>query len=119
MLNVPTGEMSIVGPRPAIDYELEHYAPARYARFEVRPGLTGLWQTGATAWASRRCCATTASTSGRGACGRTSPSCSGTPLAVLRSSRSVTARGSCAAATRKQTSMKKADPEARPLPALM
>lgn len=36
--------MSIVGPRPAIDYELEHYAPARYARFEARPGLTGLWQ---------------------------------------------------------------------------
>jgi lipopolysaccharide/colanic/teichoic acid biosynthesis glycosyltransferase len=33
-----------VGPRPAIDYELEHYEPEHYERFEVRPGLTGLWQ---------------------------------------------------------------------------
>ena len=44
LLNVLVGQMSIVGPRPAIDYELEHYAPAHYARFDVRPGLTGLWQ---------------------------------------------------------------------------
>lgn len=44
LLNVLMGQMSIVGPRPAIEYELEHYAPAHYARFEVRPGLTGLWQ---------------------------------------------------------------------------
>jgi lipopolysaccharide/colanic/teichoic acid biosynthesis glycosyltransferase len=44
LFNVLRGDMSIVGPRPAIDYELEHYEPHHYARFEVRPGLTGLWQ---------------------------------------------------------------------------
>jgi lipopolysaccharide/colanic/teichoic acid biosynthesis glycosyltransferase len=44
LLNVLTGGMSLVGPRPAIEYELHHYAPAHFARFEVRPGLTGLWQ---------------------------------------------------------------------------
>jgi lipopolysaccharide/colanic/teichoic acid biosynthesis glycosyltransferase len=44
LCNVVRGEMSIVGPRPALDYELEHYEPAHFARFAVRPGLTGLWQ---------------------------------------------------------------------------
>ena len=44
LLNVLMGQMSIVGPRPAIEYELEHYEADHYARFEVRPGLTGLWQ---------------------------------------------------------------------------
>jgi len=44
LVNVLRGEMSIVGPRPALPYELEHYAPEEYARFAVRPGLTGLWQ---------------------------------------------------------------------------
>jgi lipopolysaccharide/colanic/teichoic acid biosynthesis glycosyltransferase len=42
--NVLRGEMSIVGPRPALSYELEHYAPEHFDRFDVRPGLTGLWQ---------------------------------------------------------------------------
>jgi lipopolysaccharide/colanic/teichoic acid biosynthesis glycosyltransferase len=42
--NVLRGEMSLVGPRPVVPYELEHY-PARYfRRFAVKPGLTGLWQ---------------------------------------------------------------------------
>src|SRR4051794_3690345 len=44
LFNVLAGEMSIVGPRPAIDYELEHYLPRHYRRFDVRPGITGLWQ---------------------------------------------------------------------------
>jgi lipopolysaccharide/colanic/teichoic acid biosynthesis glycosyltransferase len=44
LLNVLAGHMSIVGPRPAIEYELEFYAPRHYERFAVRPGLTGLWQ---------------------------------------------------------------------------
>lgn len=44
LINVVRGEMSIVGPRPALAYELEHYEPGHYARFDVRPGLTGLWQ---------------------------------------------------------------------------
>jgi lipopolysaccharide/colanic/teichoic acid biosynthesis glycosyltransferase len=44
LLNVVTGEMSLVGPRPALTYELEHYRPQHFERFGVRPGLTGLWQ---------------------------------------------------------------------------
>ncbi len=44
LVNVLRGEMSIVGPRPALPYELEFYEPEHYERFTVRPGLTGLWQ---------------------------------------------------------------------------
>ncbi len=44
LVNVLRGEMSIVGPRPALAYELEFYEREHYARFLVRPGLTGLWQ---------------------------------------------------------------------------
>ena len=44
LINVLAGRMSLVGPRPAIEYELEHYDYAHYARFDVKPGLTGLWQ---------------------------------------------------------------------------
>ena len=42
--NVLRGEMSLVGPRPAMPYELELYRPWYYRRLEVLPGLTGLWQ---------------------------------------------------------------------------
>ena len=42
--NVVRGQMSLVGPRPVIPYELEHYPPDWCERFAVRPGLTGLWQ---------------------------------------------------------------------------
>jgi lipopolysaccharide/colanic/teichoic acid biosynthesis glycosyltransferase len=42
--NVLRGEMSLVGPRPPIPYELEHYQPAHLQRLEARPGITGLWQ---------------------------------------------------------------------------
>ena len=44
LFNVLAGQMALVGPRPAIDYELEHYEPAHFERFNVRPGITGLWQ---------------------------------------------------------------------------
>ncbi len=44
LLNVVAGQMSLVGPRPAIDYELDHYDAIHFDRFLVRPGLTGLWQ---------------------------------------------------------------------------
>lgn len=44
LLNVLRGEMSLVGPRPAIPYELVHYRPWYYQRFRVMPGITGLWQ---------------------------------------------------------------------------
>jgi lipopolysaccharide/colanic/teichoic acid biosynthesis glycosyltransferase len=42
--NVLCGDMSLVGPRPPIAYEVEHYPPHWFARFAVKPGLTGLWQ---------------------------------------------------------------------------
>jgi lipopolysaccharide/colanic/teichoic acid biosynthesis glycosyltransferase len=42
--NVVRGDMSLGGPRPAIDYEVEKYPSAWLARFAVRPGMTGLWQ---------------------------------------------------------------------------
>jgi lipopolysaccharide/colanic/teichoic acid biosynthesis glycosyltransferase len=44
LLNVLVGEMALVGPRPSIDYELEHYGSDHFERFTARPGLTGLWQ---------------------------------------------------------------------------
>jgi lipopolysaccharide/colanic/teichoic acid biosynthesis glycosyltransferase len=44
LFNVLAGTMSIVGPRPALAYELELYRPEHFARFSVRPGITGLWQ---------------------------------------------------------------------------
>ena len=44
LLNVLTGEMSLVGPRPALPQEVEAYPVLARARLEVKPGLTGLWQ---------------------------------------------------------------------------
>ncbi len=44
LFNVVAGQMSLVGPRPAIAYELEHYEDHHFRRFDVLPGLTGLWQ---------------------------------------------------------------------------
>jgi lipopolysaccharide/colanic/teichoic acid biosynthesis glycosyltransferase len=44
LVNVLLGHMSLVGPRPALEYELEHYADRHFERFAVKPGITGLWQ---------------------------------------------------------------------------
>lgn len=44
VINVLKGEMSVVGPRPPIPYEVRHYKDWHRARFHVRPGITGLWQ---------------------------------------------------------------------------
>ena len=44
--NVLKGEMSLVGPRPPIPYELEHYDIWHRRRvLETKPGITGFWQT--------------------------------------------------------------------------
>ena len=44
-LNVFKGEMSLVGPRPPIDYEVEAYDLWHRRRLlEAKPGITGLWQ---------------------------------------------------------------------------
>lgn len=43
--NVLRGEMSLVGPRPCLGYELEQYQPWHTLRLmNVKPGMTGLWQ---------------------------------------------------------------------------
>jgi lipopolysaccharide/colanic/teichoic acid biosynthesis glycosyltransferase len=44
LFNVLFGEMSLVGPRPAIPYELNLYEPDYMDRLQVPPGITGLWQ---------------------------------------------------------------------------
>ncbi len=43
-LNVLRGEMTLVGPRPPLAYELAHYKEWHRGRLAVKPGLTGLWQ---------------------------------------------------------------------------
>ncbi len=49
LLNVLCGDMSLVGPRPCIPYEVEFFAPHHFERFLVPAGLTGLWQVEARA----------------------------------------------------------------------
>ena len=44
LINVFRGEMSLVGPRPCIPYEAEEYLRWHARRFDITPGLTGLWQ---------------------------------------------------------------------------
>jgi undecaprenyl-phosphate galactose phosphotransferase len=44
ILNVAAGRMSLVGPRPYIQEELEEVKQMKSVLFEARPGITGLWQ---------------------------------------------------------------------------
>jgi exopolysaccharide biosynthesis polyprenyl glycosylphosphotransferase len=45
LFNVVRGDMSLVGPRPPLPREVAQYEDWMIARLEVRPGITGLWQT--------------------------------------------------------------------------
>ena len=42
--NVLIGDMSLVGPRPPLESEVENYDIPHLRRLEVLPGITGLWQ---------------------------------------------------------------------------
>ncbi|HEV7644660.1 MAG TPA: sugar transferase [Pyrinomonadaceae bacterium] len=44
LLNVLIGDMSVVGPRPPISYEVEAYELWHRRRLDMKPGITGLWQ---------------------------------------------------------------------------
>ncbi len=56
LINVAVGEMSIVGPRPTLAYQVERYDDHQRRRLAVRPGLTGLAQVSgrnALSWGDR------------------------------------------------------------------
>lgn len=44
LINVYRGEMSLVGPRAALPYELEHYGAVDWIRLRIKPGVACLWQ---------------------------------------------------------------------------
>lgn len=44
LLNVVTGEMALIGPRPALPAEVNEYRYGMLRRLDCKPGLTGLWQ---------------------------------------------------------------------------
>jgi lipopolysaccharide/colanic/teichoic acid biosynthesis glycosyltransferase len=42
--NILLGEMSLVGPRPHVQFEVDHYSENERRRLSVKPGATGIWQ---------------------------------------------------------------------------
>jgi exopolysaccharide biosynthesis polyprenyl glycosylphosphotransferase len=52
LINVIRGEMSLVGPRPCLPYEVDLFLPHHHERFLMPAGLTGLWQVEARAHVS-------------------------------------------------------------------
>jgi exopolysaccharide biosynthesis polyprenyl glycosylphosphotransferase len=54
LVNVLRGEMSLVGPRPCLQYETDLFEPHHFERFLVPAGLTGLWQVTARAHSTFR-----------------------------------------------------------------
>lgn len=44
LINILRGDMSLVGPRPALQYEVDSYANWHLGRLSAKPGLTGYWQ---------------------------------------------------------------------------
>ncbi len=56
LINVALGEMSVVGPRPTLQYQVDRYDDRQMHRLDVRPGLTGLAQVNgrnALSWSDR------------------------------------------------------------------
>lgn len=50
LFNVLRGDLSLVGPRPVILYEVDEYLRWHRNRFDVVPGMTGLWQVSGKNW---------------------------------------------------------------------
>lgn len=46
LINVATGDMSLVGPRPTLPYQADRWTDRQRRRLDARPGLTGLAQVG-------------------------------------------------------------------------
>lgn len=44
LLNVIKGQMSLIGPRPCLKYEYDHFDDWHKERFKIKPGMTGMWQ---------------------------------------------------------------------------
>ncbi|GAH04106.1 unnamed protein product, partial [marine sediment metagenome] len=44
IINVIKGDMSLVGPRPHVQFEVDFYTEEQKRRLSVKPGITGLWQ---------------------------------------------------------------------------
>jgi exopolysaccharide biosynthesis polyprenyl glycosylphosphotransferase len=44
LFNVLKGDMSVIGPRPPVQREVDQYSESGYKRLEIKPGITGLWQ---------------------------------------------------------------------------
>jgi len=44
LINVLRGEMSLVGPRPEMQFIVDTYDEMELGRLSIKPGLTGLWQ---------------------------------------------------------------------------
>ncbi len=54
LINVVRGQMSLVGPRPALPWEVALYEPWHLVRFEAKPGISGLWQVSGRSYVSMR-----------------------------------------------------------------
>ena len=54
LINVLRGDMSLVGPRPMLQWEAQLLAAAYRPRFTVKPGITGLWQVSGRSRVSMR-----------------------------------------------------------------